>query len=496
MSTPEKSKDGAYFWMGLNTLKIPMVLYSENRSKFVKQMQEEGTKNGFALFQGGKSVTRYDTDHEDVFRQESFFSYLFGVTEPDFYGAIDIATGKSTLFIPRLPAAYAVWLGKILDPPVFKAKYEVDDALYVDELPNFLKQGEKKGEIPSLVYLLQGLNTDSSNVSTPAHFEGLELFTVDKEKVHSVLTECRVTKSERELNVMRYVNRVSSAAHVEVMRMAKARMMEYQMEAKFLHFVYNEAGCRHCAYTCICATGENSSVLHYGHAAAPNDKTVEEGDMALLDMGAEYNCYCSDITCSFPVNGKFTEDQSLVYGAVLGAQKAVMEAMKPGVHWVDMHMLAERTILEHLKKGGVLTGDVDEMMEKYLGAVFMPHGLGHFLGLDTHDVGGYPKGVSRVERPGLRSLRTARKLEEGMVITVEPGCYFIDTLIDEALNSKEKEKFFVKKVLERFRGSGGVRLEDDVIVTTTGIENMTLCPREIADVEAVMAGRPWEVKLL
>lgn len=123
--------------------------------------------------------------------------------------------------------------------------------------------------------------------------------------------------------------------------------------------------------------------------------------MALLDMGAEYHFYGSDITCSFPVNGKFTRDQSLLYTAVLDAHDAVISAMKPGVSWVDMHKLAERVILESLKKGNLLVGDVDKMMAERLGAVFMPHGLGHLLGIDTHDPGGYLKGAKRPKEPGL-----------------------------------------------------------------------------------------------
>ena len=162
--------------------------------------------------------------------------------------------------------------------------------------------------------------------------------------------------------------------------------MEYQLESLFMHHTYTHGGCRHMAYTCICACGPNPAVLHYGHAGAPNARLLKEGDQALLDMGAEYHCYASDITCSFPISSDFTRDQILIHEAVLAAQVAVVGALKPGVAWPDMHRLAERTILENLKRGGVLAGDVDEMLAADLGATFMPHGLGHFIGLDTHDV--------------------------------------------------------------------------------------------------------------
>ncbi|EOY30521.1 Metallopeptidase M24 family protein isoform 5, partial [Theobroma cacao] len=396
--------------------------------------------HGLVLLQGGEEQTRYCTDHIELFRQESYFAYLFGVREPGLYGAIDIATGKSILFAPRLPADYAVWMGEIKPLP---------------------------------------------------YFQGIEKFETDLTTLHPILTECRVFKSDLELALIQFANDISSEAHVEVMRKTKAGVKEYQLESMFLHHTYMYGGCRHCSYTCICATGENSAVLHYGHAAAPNDKILEDGDMALLDMGAEYSFYGSDITCSFPVNGKFTSDQSLIYNAVLDAHNVVITTMKPGVSWVDMHRLAEKIILESLIKGNILVGNIDDMMVERLGAMFMPHGLGHFLGIDTHDPGGYPKGVERPKEPGLKSLRTARQLQEGMVITVEPGCYFIDALLVPAMENANTSKFFNCEIVDRFKNFGGVRIESDVLVTANGSKNMTKVPRETWEIEAVMAGGPW-----
>jgi Xaa-Pro dipeptidase len=146
-------------------------------------------------------------------------------------------------------------------------------------------------------------------------------------------------------------------------------------------------------------------------------------------MGGEYYCYGSDITCTIPSNGKFTDKQRFVYETTLKANRAVLEAVKPGVSWVDMHLLADRVILEEMKKAGLLRGDIEEMLEERICSLFFPHGLGHFLGIDTHDVGGYPLGNDRVKKPGLKSLRTSRILEKGMVLTIEPGVYFIDYVI-------------------------------------------------------------------
>ncbi|XP_008793195.2 xaa-Pro dipeptidase [Phoenix dactylifera] len=476
---------------------VPMELHARNREKLVRALRNHLAASslpirGFVLLQGGEEQTRYCTDHVELFRQESFFAYLFGVREPGFYGAIDIASGKALLFAPRLPADYAVWLGDIKPLSYFKERYLVDLVFYVDEMVQVLR--DHHGELGKpLLFLLHGLNTDSNKHSKPAAFEEMEKFDTDVSTLHPILTECRVFKSEMELALIQYANDVSSEAHIEVLRKAREGMKEYQLESIFLHHIYMYGGCRHCSYTCICATGENSSVLHYGHAAAPNDRTLKDGDMALLDMGAEYHFYGSDITCSFPVNGKFTKEQIVVYSAVLNAHNAVIMSMRPGVNWIDMHKLAEKTILESLAREGLVLGDIEDMMVVRLGAVFMPHGLGHFLGIDTHDPGGYAKGMERPREPGLRALRTIRTLQEGMVITVEPGCYFIDALLAPAMEDPVSSEFFNCKELGRYGNFGGVRIESDVYVTAEGCKNLTNVPREVWEIEAVMAGAPWPI---
>ncbi|KAL8160837.1 hypothetical protein V2J09_012326 [Rumex salicifolius] len=510
----------------LSPPEVPMELHIINRQKLLKAIRQRLSESrrpiqGLVLLQGGEEKLRYCTDHEELFRQESYFAYLFGVKEPGFFGAIDVATGNSLLFAPRLPAEYAVWLGEIKPLSYFKERYMATMVYFSDDMVQVL-QDQYPGQSKPLLFLLHGLNTDSSNFSKPAEFKGIEKFESDLSTLHPILTECRVTKSELELEIIQFANDISSEAHVEVMRCTKVGMKEYQLESVFLHHSYMYGGCRHCSYTCICATGTNSSVLHYGHAAAPNDKILQNGDMALFDMGAEYNFYGSDITCSFPVNGTFSEDQHLIYtqaklpakrpdqlelvmewssvqqagDAVLAAHDDVIAAMKPGINWVDMHRLAEKVILESLKKGNLLFGNLEDMMAQRLGAVFMPHGLGHLLGIDTHDPGGYMEGIERPKEPGLRSLRTARDLKENMVITVEPGCYFINALLAPAMESPATSRFFNRDAIKRFEGFGGVRIESNLYITADGCVNMTNVPRETWEIEAVMAGCPWPLDKL
>lgn len=317
---------------------------------------------------------------------------------------------------------------------------------------------------------------------------------INEDILFNVVSTARVTKSDSEIIAMWYSSYVASNAHVEVMRSVQPGMVEYELEARFLYEIYKNGGCRKCAYTSICACGPNNAILHYGHAGAPNDRTLQSTDMCLLDMGADYHGYVSDITCSFPVARTFSTDQKAIYEGVLNAQKAVLEIMMPGTSWVACHRVAEKEILSALQNIGIIHSQysIDELSNAGVGDIFFPHGLGHLIGLDTHDVGGYLDGTP--ERPqgpgGVKKLRTARVLEDGMVLTNEPGCYFIDALISSALLS-EKKKYFDENVLMRFQGFGGVRLEDVVVVTKKGPINLTTCPRTVKEIEDVMSGGMW-----
>ncbi len=481
------ARPDAHYSMGPGTHPVPMSMHAEARRRLVERLRRRGLgERSVALLRGGAQQTKYDTDRELLFQQESFFQYLFGVKEPGFFGALEVGTGRATLFMPRLPEAWAVWMGRIHPPEHFLAQYGVEEVRYVDELEHTLAAMK-----PDVLLLLHGENSDSGLRAAPARFAGIDAFSTDAAILHAELTECRVRKSKDEIELLRYVNRVSSDAHIEVMRRAKPGVTEYQLEAAFLHEIYARGGCRFSAYTSICGCGPHSSVLHYGHQGAPNDGTLRDGDMFLNDSGGEYHGYAADITCSYPVNGRFTSEQRIIYETVLAANLAVQRSMKPGVAWPDMHRLAERVIAERLRDAGLVKGSVEELLANHIPALFMPHGLGHLMGLDVHDVGGYPEGTARIDEPGIRSLRCGRKLEAGMLITVEPGVYFIDALLGPALADPAQSRFLAADVLERFRDLGGVRIEDDVLVTEGGAMNLTRVPREPGEIEAVMGGAAW-----
>ncbi|XP_062501780.1 xaa-Pro dipeptidase-like isoform X2 [Corticium candelabrum] len=411
--------------------------------------------------------------------------WAFGVQEPDCYGAIEVDSGRAIIFMPERDENYIIWMGKPYPPEHFERRYDVQEV-------HFFKEDEAKivevlkSKDPSVLLRLKGKNTDSGKFTKPVEFNGIKQFDLNDNILHHEMTELRVIKTDKEVDVIRHACCVAGEAHKKMMQQARPRMYELQLEGIFRGYVASR-GHRHLAYTPIAGSGPNSAILHYGHAGSPNNRKMEDGDLVLCDIGSEYYCYASDITCTFPVNGKFTDEQKVIFNAVSAANLAVRQRAIVGNKWVENHQVAERTILTHLRDYGMLKGEVDDMMQVYLGGVFMPHGVGHFLGIDVHDVGGYPEGASRSDKPGLRCLRCVRTLEENMVVTIEPGCYFIDKLMDDALANPEQRKFINVEVFEKFRGFGGIRLEDVVAVGRDCAELFALLPRTPKDVEELMA---------
>uniref|UniRef100_A0A915Q8B2 Xaa-Pro dipeptidase n=1 Tax=Setaria digitata TaxID=48799 RepID=A0A915Q8B2_9BILA len=448
--------------MSAETLTIAAKLFVENRKRLVKMLKNKVQEGSVVLLKGGVKQNRYNTDAMDLaFRQESYFFWTFGVHESNFFGAIDVDSGKSFLFPPRLHPDYAIWEGKINGEEWYRRKYEVDEVHFNDK--NTILKVLTNLRTKQLL-LLRAENSDSNEILEPPIIFELSDLPYDTSILYPIMAELRVFKTDYELDVIRYTCQVASNAHKATMKATKPGIYEYQLES----------GC-------------NGAILHYGHESAPNKRKLVDGDLCLFDMGPEYNCYASDITTTFPCNGKFTEKQKIIYNAVLAANIEAFKAAKPGVRWTSIHNLAERIILSHLRDAAILRGDLDKMMEASMGAVFMPHGLGHFMGLDVHDCGGYLGDAEpRSTLPGLKCLRTTRTLQERMVITIEPGCYFIDTLLDAALSNPTQKNFIVKEKLDEFRGFGGVRIEDDIVIWADGNERLSNVPRTVEEIEQFM----------
>lgn len=439
------------------------------RKKLLSLFEKE--QENVIYMKGSELMYRYQTDYEFPFRQESNFWYLTGVDEPDYHMILDLKTESYYLFAPKRDEHYGVWHGRIKSQEDIQTLYEPDELFYDNKLLTILKNLN-----PNVIYCV--------NEEQAEFLEDLDRsFNVDTESLNDAITFCRTVKTEDELNLMREAARINNIAHRKVMEAIKPGMYEYELKAVFdYHQV--QRGLLFPAYNGIHAAGINSAILHYTECS----NRVNNGELYLIDAGYEYEGYASDVTRTYPANGRFTDEQAAVYQTVLNALNGVIEMVKPGIKMEDLHMSAAEIILKGLKRMGLVKGSVEELMENDIFALFFPHGLGHFLGLDTHDVGGYPKGVDRIDRPGIRFLRARRELQAGMVVTIEPGLYFIPALLKKAVEDEEKSKFLNADKLESYYGFGGVRIEDNIVVTEDGYENMTDVPKEIKEIEKIIRG--------
>ncbi|KAL8454923.1 hypothetical protein Emag_001289 [Eimeria magna] len=440
-------------------------LLAQVRQQFFLTVEQRGlaVEGSVALLEGGTSEEwmLYSSDcNKAPFRQEAFFHYLIGVNEPDLFAALVLYSGEVLLFTPRVSPDALRFMGPPRDPDFYRNRYSVTDVIEVDRVEDVESELKRRGV--RTLHVLRGVNSDSGrSIQPPKALSSLSSFNVDDSVLFEILTHCRVHKTPLEVEHLAAACLCSSQGHCYVARHMRPQMVEGQGEALFKAYVGFAGGARHVA------AGTNASILHYGHAGRPNDAIIAEGDLLLYDMGGDFGGYATDITCTFPVSGSFTEAQREIYLAVLDAQQSVLESMKPG-------------------KLGVITGSLEESEAAGLGSVFMPHGLGHFLGMDTHDVGGFTPRFPPSNLPGLRYLRTTRTLQKGMCITVEPGCYFVDHLLKQAAKNPVQARLLDFRVIDKYRGLGGVRLEDDVVVTDEGVRNLTVVPRTVEDVEELV----------
>lgn len=272
--------------------------------------------------------------------------------------------------------------------------------------------------------------------------------------VKEAIEECRVVKDDYEIALTRKANAISTIAHTAVLQKVKHRSNERELEAVFLERCIAN-GCREQAYHSIVASGQNAATLHY----QKNNESMAGRWNLLLDAGGEYNCYAADITRTFPISGEFNRESREIYDIVLRMQKECTEMLTEGVVWDHVHARAHEIAIEGLLELGILRGKKAEIFESRTSVAFFPHGLGHYLGMDTHDTGGHPN----YEDPDsmFRYLRVRGNLPAGSIITVEPGVYFCRFIIDPYLKDPTHSKFIDATVLDRYWDVGGVRIEGE-----------------------------------
>lgn len=427
--------------------------YQARRKKLAKKMPE-GT---VAVVAAAQEVLRNGDSHYR-FRQASDFYYLTGFNEPD--AVLVVMAGnedESYLFNRVRDPALEQWNGKRLGQEQAPATLGIVAAYDIESLAqrlpellankktvyySFSDQGNCESDIKNALQVLK--RQIRRGVKSPTSLCDLD----------PLIGEMRLFKSEAEIEVMRQAAAISIAAHRRAMRTCRQLEYEYQLEAELMH-EFSRQGCRSPAYDPIVGSGANTCILHY----TDNDQPLREGDLVLIDAGGEYNNYASDITRTFPVNGKFTAPQRTIYELVLMAQQAGIACIKPGVAWNEVQKTIVKVLTTGLCKLGLLQGNVDDLIAKEAYKPFYMHNSGHWLGLDVHDSGSYKKEGQW------------RPLEPGMVLTVEPGLYI-------SANMPGVEKCW---------WNIGVRIEDDILVTQDGHENLTgALPVSVNDIEALM----------
>ncbi len=432
---------------------LPSTEFSNRRAALMQRIGADGIAVVFAA----REVTR-SRDTSFPFRQDSDFHYLCGFPEPE--AVLVLAPGRPEgefiLFVRPKDREREIWDGYRAGPDGAQADYAADQAFTLAELDAELP---KMLADRSTVFHTLGLNAEHdvqvnkwlnsvralarSGVAAPTTVTGLD----------AVLHSLRQVKSAAEIKMMRHASEVSAQAHRRAMRESAPGVMEYQLAAA-IHHEFARHGMEP-AYGTIVGGGANACVLHYVENKAP----LQAQTLCLIDAGGEYGGYAADITRTFPVDGRFTEAQKEIYDLVLDSQLAAIEAVKVGADWLAPHRAATRVLTEGMVRLGILEGDVDELIEGGAQTEFFMHKTGHWLGLDVHDVGSY------------RENGEWRTLEEGNVLTIEPGLYFAPD------NPKTPARY-----------SGiGVRIEDDVHVTAAGPEILTASvPKTTAEIELLM----------
>ncbi|KAK7697723.1 hypothetical protein SLS64_013279 [Diaporthe eres] len=449
--------------------KYPGKLHAKRVAEYIRSKLPNAT-SGVIYLEGGKTRMIEDCDQEEHFRQRRYFYYLTGCDLPDCHYTYDIASGESSLFVPPVDAESVVWSGLPLSTAEALDQYDVHHAALTTDVNSTLAHLAKNSS--KTVYAIPGQISD--------HITFLEF----EDKNLSILKEAieysRVIKSDYEVALIQKASDISSAAHRAVMEKVRHAKNETELEAVLLSQFVSK-GSKNQAYSTIVASGRSAATLHY----VRNDQPLEGKLNLLLDAGCEINCYASDITRTFPINGKFTPESRAIYDIVLKMQLESIAMLKEGVSWDDVHANAHRIAIDGLLQLGILKGDREDIFKSKASVAFFPHGLGHYMGMDTHDVGGDPNYAD--SDPMFRYLRKRGTLPAGSVITVEPGIYFCKFIIDPALKDPATAKHIDVGVLDRYWDVGGVRIEDNVLITKDGCENFTTVVKDPVELEKIIS---------
>lgn len=436
-----------------------------DQKTYIKRREQlkKKVKSGFLFFLGNVDSPMNYADNIFPFRQDSTFLYYFGLDHPGFAAIIDIDENKEMIFGKDFSVDDIVWTGpqkataqlaKSIGinntAPLSKLDEIIKAAISSDRKVHFLPQYRAENKIKFSELL--GINPSLIN-------------TYSSHELTTAVISQRSIKSKEEVEDIEKAVNVSYDMYTLAMRVAKPGMYEREI-AGLVEGIVLSAGGRLSFPTILSVHGET---LHNHY----HTNKMKKGDIFVMDSGAEVNnCYASDITRTIPVSGSFSSMQKDIYQIVLKAQVSSIKAIKPGVSYKKIHLKAAKIIAQGLKDLGLMKGNVNDAVANGAHAMFFPHGLGHMIGLDVHDMEnlgenlvGYEKNAVRSNQFGLAYLRLARELKPGFVLTVEPGIYFIPQLIDKWRNEKINSRFINFNKVNKYRKFGGIRIEDDVLVT-------------------------------
>ncbi|KAI9872597.1 MAG: hypothetical protein M1830_001429 [Pleopsidium flavum] len=411
---------------------------------------------GLIYLPGQRTVFLEDSDQPRLFRQRRYFYYLSGVDEPNCYLTYDIRKDTLILYIPPTDPQQVIWFGKGSTIKEAEGRYDVDevrgnDTLQAD-LEHWIESNKNTTVYNTTVYIL---HVDQKPTNTdPCHLECSQLLVA--------MNSARVTKDPHEIRLIRRANSISAYAHRSVLQAIRQFKNEAQIEATFIDACISK-GTKHQAYDIIAASGENNSTLHY----VKNNEPLKGRQLVCLDAGCEWECYASDVTRTFPISGYWPSREAKdIYDIVQLMQISCIKKLKPGVRFLSLHILAHKIAIEGLLRLGILEGGTPEdIYQSGTSQAFFPHGLGHHLGLEYF-------------RRNSPCTADSSELEEGMVITVEPGIYFSRYGLDHIyLHNPNFLRFVNISVLKRYLPIGGIRIEDDILITADGYENLTTAPK-------------------
>jgi len=459
---------------------FPSSVYLERRARLRKEIS-----SGLVFFPGNTEVAFNYPANPYTFRQDSSFLYFFGLDHPDFYGVMDLDDGNDYIFGNDFTIDDIIWMGKQPTVSELSRKTGITKSASLADGEKMIREAKEKGRkihfLPpyrgeTLILVSRVLDIPVAEVKSKASAELIK-----------GVVRLRMIKDGLEVKEIEKMVDVAYLMHTTGMKMAMPGVVEREIAGTIEGIAISNGG--PVSFPVILTI--NGQTLH-NHE---HGNVLKEGRMLVIDAGCESELhYASDITRTVPVGGKFSQKQKEIYEIVLNANLAGIAAVKTGVPFRDIHLLAAGEISKGLTALGLMKGDPKEAAAKGAHTLFFPHGLGHPMGLDVHDLEGlgennvgYDEETIRSKEFGLAFLRFGRKLQEGFVMTVEPGIYFIPDLIDIWKAEKKFPEFINYEKVEEYRDFGGIRIEDDVLVTSTGHKVLGKpIPKTVSEIEAIM----------